>query len=57
MTERWQPRIRAQAEKRAATTDGIAAEGLQELYIQDGRGRATGVLVEYSDAVHVEFDL
>ncbi|WP_069811973.1 telomere-protecting terminal protein Tpg [Streptomyces sp. TP-A0874] len=35
----------------------IAAEGLQETYFKDGGRRAAGLLVEYTDPEHVEFDL
>ncbi|WP_329453617.1 XRE family transcriptional regulator (plasmid) [Streptomyces sp. NBC_01724] len=35
----------------------IAAEGLQEAYFKDGGRRAAGLLVEYTDLEHIEFDL
>ncbi|MEU5811611.1 MULTISPECIES: telomere-protecting terminal protein Tpg [unclassified Streptomyces] len=35
----------------------IAAEGLQETYFKDHGRRAQGLLVEYTDLEHVEFDL
>ncbi|MET7714832.1 XRE family transcriptional regulator [Streptomyces sp. NPDC005407] len=35
----------------------IAAEGLQEVYFKDGGRRAAGLLVEYTDLEHIEFDL
>ncbi|MGW2513910.1 telomere-protecting terminal protein Tpg [Streptomyces scopuliridis] len=35
----------------------IAAEGLQEIYFKDGGHRAAGLLVEYTDLEHIEFDL
>ncbi|WP_331742379.1 XRE family transcriptional regulator (plasmid) [Streptomyces sp. NBC_00876] len=35
----------------------IAAEGLQEIYFKDGGRRAQGLLVEYTDLEHIEFDL
>ncbi|WP_328891887.1 telomere-protecting terminal protein Tpg [Streptomyces sp. NBC_00316] len=35
----------------------IAAEGLQETYFKDGGRRAAGLLVEYTDLEHIEFDL
>lgn len=35
----------------------IAAEGLQEVYFKDAGRRAQGLLVEYTDLEHVEFDL
>ncbi|MET8128216.1 XRE family transcriptional regulator [Streptomyces sp. NPDC005065] len=35
----------------------IAAEGLQEVYFRDGGRRAAGLLVEYTDLEHIEFDL
>ncbi|MFF8279867.1 telomere-protecting terminal protein Tpg [Streptomyces lateritius] len=110
VTRRWQPRVRAKAKERAATTDGIvvdtrarfgytaapgttddgrmrhltvalppefaarlfdardqgateqrlrdiAAEGLQEVYFKDRGRRADGLLVEFTDLEHIEFDL
>ncbi|MEU6915776.1 telomere-protecting terminal protein Tpg [Streptomyces olindensis] len=107
---RWQPRVRAQARRAAATTAGIvldtrarfgytaapgstddarlrhltvalppeyaarlfdtqesggteqqlrdiAAEGLQEIYFKDRGRRAQGLLVEFTDVEHLEFDL
>ncbi|WP_326615478.1 XRE family transcriptional regulator (plasmid) [Streptomyces scopuliridis] len=35
----------------------IAAEALQEVYFKDGGRRAAGLLVEYTDLEHIEFDL
>ncbi|MEU5417604.1 XRE family transcriptional regulator, partial [Streptomyces clavifer] len=35
----------------------IAAEGLQEIYFKDGGRRAAGLLVEYTDLEHIQFDL
>ncbi|MGY4920413.1 telomere-protecting terminal protein Tpg [Streptomyces sp. 900116325] len=35
----------------------IAAEGLQETYFKDSGRRAAGLLVEYTDLEHIEFDL
>ncbi|CAL9648470.1 hypothetical protein SUDANB120_06550 (plasmid) [Streptomyces sp. enrichment culture] len=35
----------------------IAAEGLQEIYFKDQGRRAQGLLVEYTDLEHVEFEL
>jgi transcriptional regulator with XRE-family HTH domain len=35
----------------------IAAEALQETYFKDGGRRASGLLVEYTDVEHIEFDL
>ncbi|MFF3359569.1 telomere-protecting terminal protein Tpg [Streptomyces sp. NPDC002917] len=35
----------------------IAAEGFQEAYFKDGGRRAAGLLVEYTDLEHIEFDL
>lgn len=35
----------------------IAAEGLQEIYFKDSGRRADGLLVEFTDIEHVEFDL
>ncbi len=35
----------------------IAAEGLQEIYFKEGGRRAAGLLVEYTDLEHIEFDL
>ncbi|MEU2389707.1 XRE family transcriptional regulator [Streptomyces sp. NPDC007369] len=35
----------------------IAAEGLQETYFKDHGRRAQGLLVEYTDLEHVEFEL
>ncbi|MFF5985093.1 telomere-protecting terminal protein Tpg [Streptomyces olindensis] len=107
---RWQPRVRAEARRAAATTAGIvldtrarfgytaapgstddarlrhltvalppeyaarlfdtqeaggteqqlrdiAAEGLQEIYFKDRGRRAQGLLVEFTDVEHLEFDL
>ncbi|MFF3313751.1 telomere-protecting terminal protein Tpg [Streptomyces sp. NPDC002952] len=107
---RWQPRIRAEARKQAATDTGlvvetrarfgftaapgttddarirhltialpphyaarlfeaqdadaserqlrdIAAEGLGAMYFRDGRRRAHGLDVEFTDVEHIEFDL
>jgi hypothetical protein len=36
---------------------GIAAEGLQEIYFKDRGRRAGGLLVEFTDVEHIEFDL
>ncbi|AXE90882.1 MULTISPECIES: XRE family transcriptional regulator [unclassified Streptomyces] len=110
VVKRWQPRVRAQARRAAATTAGIvidtrarfgytaapgttddarlrhltvalppeyaarlfdtqeaggteqqlrdiAAEGLQEIYFKDHGRRAQGLLVEFTDVEHLEFDL
>ncbi|MET9871646.1 XRE family transcriptional regulator [Streptomyces sp. NPDC006386] len=110
VVKRWQPRVRAQARRAAATTAGIvidtrarfgytaapgttddarlrhltvalppeyaarlfdtqeaggteqqlrdiAAEGLQEIYFKDQGRRAQGLLVEFTDVEHLEFDL
>ncbi|CAL9280121.1 XRE family transcriptional regulator [Streptomyces olindensis] len=110
VVRRWQPRVRAQARRTAATTAGIvidtrarfgytaapgttddarlrhltvalppeyaarlfdtqeaggteqqlrdiAAEGLQEIYFKDHGRRAQGLLVEFTDVEHLEFDL
>ncbi|MGW1520814.1 telomere-protecting terminal protein Tpg [Streptomyces sp. NPDC002287] len=35
----------------------IAAEGLQEIYFKDRGRRAGGLLVEFTDIDHIEFDL
>ncbi|GGT85676.1 MULTISPECIES: telomere-protecting terminal protein Tpg [Streptomyces] len=35
----------------------IAAEGLQEVYFKDRGRRADGLLVEFTDLEHIEFDL
>jgi hypothetical protein len=35
----------------------IAAEGLQEIYFKDRGRRAQGLLVEFTDLEHLEFDL
>ncbi len=35
----------------------IAAEALQETYFRDGGRRAGGLLVEFTDVEHIEFDL
>ncbi|MFE9637203.1 telomere-protecting terminal protein Tpg [Streptomyces sp. NPDC006463] len=35
----------------------IAAEGLQEVYFKDRGRRAGGLLVEFTDVDHIEFDL
>ncbi|MFF4244863.1 telomere-protecting terminal protein Tpg [Streptomyces sp. NPDC001822] len=35
----------------------IAAEALQETYFKDNGRRASGLLVEYTDVEHIEFDL
>ncbi|EFL36945.1 terminal protein TpgA1 [Streptomyces viridochromogenes DSM 40736] len=35
----------------------IAAEGLQEIYFKDHGRRAQGLLVEFTDVEHLEFDL
>ncbi|MER7000486.1 XRE family transcriptional regulator [Streptomyces sp. NPDC000410] len=35
----------------------IAAEGLQEIYFKDHGRRAGGLLVEFTDIDHIEFDL
>ncbi|MGX1886986.1 telomere-protecting terminal protein Tpg [Streptomyces sp. NPDC055287] len=35
----------------------IAAEGLQEIYFKDRGRRAGGLLVEFTDLEHIEFDL
>ncbi|MFE9637344.1 telomere-protecting terminal protein Tpg [Streptomyces sp. NPDC006463] len=35
----------------------IAAEGLQEVYFKDRGRRAGGLLVEFTDVEHIEFDL
>jgi transcriptional regulator with XRE-family HTH domain len=35
----------------------IAAEGLQEIYFKDRGRRAHGLLVEFTDVEHIEFDL
>ncbi|GGX18502.1 telomere-protecting terminal protein Tpg [Streptomyces lomondensis] len=110
VVRRWQPRVRADARRTAATTAGIvidtrarfgytaapgttddarlrhltvalppeyaarlfeakeaggseqqlrdiAAEGLQEIYFKDRGRRAQGLLVEFTDVEHLEFDL
>ncbi|WP_240136409.1 telomere-protecting terminal protein Tpg [Streptomyces sp. MUM 178J] len=35
----------------------IAAEGLQEIYFKDRGRRAEGLLIEFTDVQHIEFDL
>ena len=35
----------------------LAAEGLQEIYFKDRGRRAAGLLVEFTDVEHIEFDL
>ncbi|GAA1545747.1 hypothetical protein GCM10009730_63520 [Streptomyces albidochromogenes] len=35
----------------------IAAEGLQEIYFKDRGRRAGGLLDEFTDLEHIEFDL
>ena len=35
----------------------IAAEALQDVYFRDGGRRAGGLLVEFTDVEHIDFDL
>ncbi len=46
-----------QAGATEAQLQQIAAEGLQEIYFKDHGRRAQGLLVEYTDLEHVEFEL